>query len=229
MAIKHLWSDLLGTTLSFFRIGRTGPRLKDTSGNLTVRNSGDSADVSVTASQLNASSNTGLVINSDAAGSGADWTTTIARPASGQTANLTLTLPVGPGSTGQVLSTDGSGVTSWISVATDATWTAESTSIAFGDGSTVTMFTLPANAIIDTVKVIVDTAFDGTPSLTVGITGDTAKYMGSTDNWLSDVAVFETNPGIPSSGSPESLIASYSAGGATAGAARIVVSYATPL
>lgn len=227
--IKGLFADILGTTKSFFRIGKTGPRLKDVSGDLSVRNSGDTADVEITAKTLNASDDVGLVINSDATGSGADWKATIQRSATGMTGDLTLTLPVGPGSAGQVLSTDGTGVTSWISVATDATWTAETTSIAFGDGSTVPMFTLPANAIIDTVKVIVDTAFDGTPSLTVGVAGDTAKYMGSTDNWLTEVAVFETNPGIPSVGTSQALIASYSAGGATVGSARIVCTYATPL
>ena len=89
MAIKHLFADLIGTTLNFFRIGKTGPRLKDDSGNLAVRDSGDTADVEVTASQFNASSDVGLVINSDAAGTGDDWKFTIERAPTGMTGDVT--------------------------------------------------------------------------------------------------------------------------------------------
>lgn len=229
MAIKHIFSDLLGTTLAFFRIGKTGPRLKDTSGALGVRNSLDSADVKVIASTFDASGDVGLTINSDSAGTGADWRITVQRPVAGMSSDLTLTLPVGPGSTGQVLSTDGTGVTSWISVATEASWTAETTSFTFGSGSTVSMFTLPSNAVIDNVKLIVDTVFDGTPTATVGLTGDTARYMGAGMNWLDELAVFETTPGILANSSTEALEIAFSPGGATAGAARVVVTYATPL
>ena len=92
----------------------------------------------------------------------------------------------------------------------------------------MSLFTLPANAIIDHVDVIVDTAFDGTPSLTVGVSGDTARYMGSGDNFLNEVAVWRTHPGIDANVSTEALIATYSAGGATVGSARVIVAYAVP-
>lgn len=42
-----LWSNAAGTVLSYFRIGVAGPRLKDSSGSLLVRNAGDSADAIV--------------------------------------------------------------------------------------------------------------------------------------------------------------------------------------
>lgn len=229
MAIKHVWQDILGTTLNFFRIGRTGPRLKDNAGNLEVRNAGDTADVNVTASQFNASSDVGLVINSDAAGSGADWKINIARPSTGMTADWTLTLPVDDGSAGQVLSTDGSGNTSWISAASTASALKfDSTTLSFGDGASVSLFTLPANAVIDEVQVIVDTEWDTAATLTIGVSGDTAKYMGASNNYLDEVAKYVTNPGIAPSASPESLIATYSAAGASAGSARIIVTYAEP-
>jgi len=57
-------------------------------------------------------------LNADAAGSGADWKLTIARPTSGMTAAWTLTLPVGAGSNGQFMKTDGVGNTSWASAGT---------------------------------------------------------------------------------------------------------------
>jgi hypothetical protein len=226
--IKHLFADLIGTTLSYFRIGKTGPRLKDNSGALEVRNSGDTADVAVTADQFKASSDTGLVINSDATEAGADWKLNIARPATGMTADWTLTLPTSGGSPNQVLKTDGSGNTSWIDTASGATDITDTTTIAFGASSPVTMFTLPANAVILNVNCIVDTVFDGTATVTVGITGDTAKYMGAGDNSLQELAVWQTNPGLLPDGSPEALIATYSAGGATVGSARLLVNYSIP-
>lgn len=230
MAAKHLFADLLGTTLNFFKVGLLGPRLKNISGDLAVRDTDDTVDVAVTAEVFNASSDTGLVINSDAASAGADWKITVNRPTSGMTADWTLTLPADDGSTGQVLQTDGSGVTSWVSAGSTAQcWTVDSTTLAFGASSPVTLFTLPANSVIDTVKVIIDTAFDGTPTVTVGLSGDTARYMGATENDLTSVAVYETNPGIPPNVSSEALEAVYAAGGATVGSARILVTYAVPL
>ena len=69
-----------------------------------------------------------------------------------QTGDYTLTLPVDTGSTGQVLATDGSGVLSWVSAAdTSSNWKVETTTVNFGSGSTISAFTLPANAIIDKV------------------------------------------------------------------------------
>ena len=228
MAIKHLFADLIGTTLSYFRIGKTGPRLKDNAGTLEVRNTGDTADVAVTADSFKASADTGLVINSDATGAGADWKVSIARPATGMTADWTLTLPASAGSPNQVLQTNGSGVTTWVDGASGATDITDTTTIAFGATSPVTLFTLPANAIILNCNVLVDTAFDGTANLSVGVVGDTAKYMGAGDNLLSEVAQWQTNPGIAPVGTPESLIATYSAGGATVGSARVVISYTVP-
>lgn len=229
MAIKHLFADLIGTTLGYFRIGKSGPRLKDNTGELRIRNSADSADVAVTADQYKATGDVGLVINSGAAGSGSDWSFTLQRATSGMTADVVLTLPPNDGSPGQVLSTDGSGVTSWVSAAsTAASLTLDTTTISFGASSPVSLFTLPANAIIDHVDVIVDTAFDGTPTLTVGVSGDTARFMGAGDNALGEIAVWRTHPGIEAVGTTEALIATYSSGGATVGSARVVVAYAVP-
>ena len=68
-----IWQKLLGTVSSSFKVGLSGVLLKNASGNLLVRNNADSADASVTASLVNVSGDS-LVINSDAASSGADWT-----------------------------------------------------------------------------------------------------------------------------------------------------------
>ena len=224
------FTDLLGTTRAYFKIGgTTGVRLKNNAGNLEVRNTGDSADAAVTTSKVNVSGDS-VDINSDAAGSGADWKYTLQRPASGMTAAVTLTLPPNDGTSGQVLQTDGSGVLTWVSAGdTSLALKMDTTSLAFGATSPVSMMTTGAADIIDHIDVIIDTAFNGTPSASVGIVGSTSKYFAATDLDLTATAgtVFTVHPGVAAAGA-EPLIITYSAGGASTGAARFVVFYGTP-
>lgn len=233
MAATPRWiADLAGTFLAYFKIGGTaGVRLKNSSANLEVKNAADSAYAFVRASTFYATANS-VVLNEDAAGSGADWTLTLARPSSGQTAAWTFTYPTGPGTAGQVLSTDGSGNTSWISAAsTTACITSDVTALAFGSGSTVTMFTLPANAVVERVLVYVDTAFDATGPATasIGIAGNTSKYVAANQIDLTAVGCYEITPGIIASGSTEALQIAFAAGtSGTAGAARVEVWYSIP-
>lgn len=225
-----LFSDLFGTTKAFFKIGgTTGVRLKNNAGNLIVRNTGDTADTDLTANKVMVSGEV-LELNSDAAGAGADWKYTIQRDAANMTAAVVLTLPPDDGTAGQVLSTDGAGVLTWASAAsTGLADKLDTTSLAFGTASPVAMFTTGAADIIDYIDVIIDTAFDGTASASVGITGTTSKYAGTTDIDLTaaPTTVFTVHPGLGAQGA-EPLIITYTAGGATVGAARFIVHYATP-
>jgi hypothetical protein len=227
-----IWSDLLGTLNSYFRIGGpvSGVRLKNNSNVLEVKDATDAAYVAATAAQLNATSNVGLVINSDAASAGADWKLTLQRPATGMAADVVLTLPPDDGTADQVLRTDGAGVLTWVSAGTTASSEkVDTTSLAFGSSSPVAMFNTGAADVINFVRVIIDTAFNGTPTASVGITGTTSKYMASTQIDLTAPAgtVFEVHPGLAAQGA-ESLIVTYAAGGASAGAARVEVGYDTP-
>lgn len=226
-----IWKDLLGTTSSFFRIGLSGVRLKNSSGNLLVRNAGDSADAEVTASKVNISGEL-IDINSDAAGSGADWKYTIRRPISGMTAAVDLTLPVDDGTASQVLSTDGNGVLSWVSAGdTSLADKVDTTSLAHNSSSEVAMFTTGASDVIEYIDVVVDTAFDGSgpvPSMSVGVTGTVSKYVASTQVDLTTLGQYRVHPGLAAQGA-EALIITFTAGGsATAGAARVLVHYSTP-
>jgi hypothetical protein len=228
--MASIWQDLIGTTKAFIRIGFTGPRLKNSSGNLLVRNAGDSADVELTALKLNVSGNV-VDINSDAAGSGADWKYTLQRPSSGMGAAVVLTLPPTDGSPGQAIVTDGDGNLTFEDAASTASSDkADTTTLAFDSTSPVAMFTLPANAVIEKIQVIIDTAFDGAPTASVGISGTVSKYLASTDIDLTQAAttVFEIHPGVTAPGGTEALIITYAAGGATAGSARFLVFYAIP-
>ncbi len=48
-----IWEDLFGTTKAFFRIGLSGPRLKNSTGTLAIRNSADNADAAITCGTVN--------------------------------------------------------------------------------------------------------------------------------------------------------------------------------
>ena len=220
-----------GTQTSKFQLAAAagGVVLKNNSGNLSARNAADNADATVTGSQFLASGNSGLVINSDSAGSGADWKFTLSRPTSGMTADTAWVVPIDDGTNGFVLSTDGAGNLSWIASASGATDITDVTSLAFGDGASVSCFTLPANAIIMTITCVVDTAFDGTPSASVGIGANNSKYMGSGDLLLTQAAGWSVDPNIAPVGSTEAISIYYSAGSATVGSARFLITYSIPI
>jgi hypothetical protein len=225
--------DLKGTSQPSLQIEKAGVKLKNSTGDLQVRNSADSAFTKVTALSLETTADAGIVINSDAASSGSDWKITLARPASGQTADYTLTLPTSAGSPSQVLTTNGSGVTSWTTIAGGTTngQLVDTTSLAFNSASSVAMFTLPANAIVSRVEVVIDTPWStGTATMTVGISGTTSKYAGSNliDLYGTAKDIYVSTPGEQASGSPESLIITYAASTSSAGAARVLVYYNVP-
>lgn len=225
--------DVLGSVYSKVQLGidAAAINLKSVSGKFRARNKADSADVPVIGSIVGSSGDQ-IQINEDAAGTGADWLMTINRPATGMTAAVNLTLPATTGSPNQVLTTDGAGGTlSWSTVAagTDKVVT-DTTSLAFGTASPLTMFTLPANAVVQAVTVVIDTAFNGTPTLSVGIAGTLSKYLGSTqvDLTAGAAVTFEVEPGLTSVTTTEAIIATYAAGGATVGAGRVLVNYCIP-
>lgn len=223
-----IFSDILGTTAAYFKLGLSGVRLKNSSANLIIRNTDDSADAELTASKVNVSGNS-IVINSDSTSSGSDYKYTISRPATGMTADVSLVYPVDDGTAGQVMVTDGSGVLSWQSAASTALCDkVDTTSLAFGSTSPVAMITTGANDVINKIQVIVDTAFNGTvPTLSIGTAGTTSKYVTTTHVDLKTAGVYEINPGVVAAG-VESIIATYAASTSSAGAARIQVYYATP-
>lgn len=211
------WNKIVGTQTGKFILGLLGVTLKNNGGNLEVRNNADTAFAITSTSRVNYQDN---VSGNHVA----------IVPPSGLSANYGLTLPVDDGSPSQVLTTDGSGILSWTSVAVGANnWAVDSTSFAFGAGATIVAFTLPANAVVDKVSIIVDTPFNGSPTLSVGVNGGSAsKYAGSGDNLLTLGDRFDVpNQSIPNV-STEDIELYYSAGGATAGAGRVLITYAEP-
>lgn len=223
-----IWKDILGTSKQTFRISFLGPMLKNIAGVLHLRNASDSADAELVASKVSVSGNT-IDLNSDAAGAGADWKITLQRPASGMTADVTLTLPVDDGSAGQVLQTDGSGALSWATSSAASAVKDDTTTVAFDASSPVAMFSTGAGDVIKEIAVTVDTAFDGAaPTLAVGISGTTSKYVVAADDVdLKTVGTYYVHPSLAAQG-VEALIATLVSDSSTVGSARIQVFYATP-
>ncbi len=226
-----LFADLWGTVKAVFQIEIGGVKLKNSSGNLLVRNAADNADAEITASKLKVSGDV-VEINSDAAEEAADWKYTLQRPATGMTADVALTLPADDGSPNQVLQTDGNGNLSFASAGTTSDLIhTNSTPVNYNDASPVALFTLPANAVFLKSEVIIDTPFNaGSPTGAIGIAGTTSKYMGTGDINLKGIAKdrYVTHPGEPPSGSPEDLIFTFNKDTATAGDVRVLVHYSTP-
>lgn len=228
------FADLIGTVYSKFKLGIGGPQLKNNAGTIEARDTADAAYAAIAALLFKTYGND-FELNSGAAAAGADWKFTLTRPSTGMTHALQVIFPSADPSPGQamtVASLVGDVITlQWTTVAagTDKI-VCDTTSIAFGSASPVAMFTLPANAIVKLVQVVIDTAFNGAPSLSVGVAGTPSKYLGSTQVDLTAAAgtVFEVAPGLAADVATEALIATYAAGAAAAGAGRILVDYVIP-
>lgn len=226
--------DLLGTLYSKFQLGLGGPQLKGSTGTVEVRNAADNAYATIRAALLEVYGDD-IVINAGAAESGADWTFTVTRPSTGMTHNIQVIWPSADPSVGQALtvaSFAGDVITlGYTTIAGGAEKTVvDTTSLAFGTSSPVAMYTAPANAVELMFQIIIDTPFDGTATLSIGITGTTSKYVSTNQVDLTAPAgtIFEICPGVAAAGGTENLILTYSAGGATVGAARILGYYAVP-
>ena len=224
--------DLLGTTFDKLQVGlgATAVNIKQVAGKLRARNKADSADAPVVGSVIAASGDF-LELNEDAAGAAADWKYTLARPAAGMTAARTIVLPPDAGTAGFAVVTDGAGNWTYAAIAAGADKViTDTTTLAFGSVSPLAMFNMPANAVIHQVEVISDTPFNGAPSLSIGVAGTVSKYLGATGVDLTALAAsgFEASPNLPAVGAAEALIATYAAGGATAGSARLMVHYSIP-
>ncbi len=230
------WLDLLGTTFSKLQIGIGGPFLKNNSGTLESRVAADNAYASMRALVIAATGDS-IILNEQAGETGADWKFTISRPSSGMTEDIQVIMPAGAPSIGQALTvasqTSGVITMQWSSVtAGNQLISADTTTLAFGSTSPVTMYTAPANAEEYWFQITIDTPFTGgtNPTMSVGISGTTSKYVSSTQVDLTAPAgtVYEISPGVVPSGSSENLICTYSGGGSTAGSARIKGFYSIP-
>lgn len=229
------FSNTIGTVLDRFQIGIGGPIIKRVLGVIQFRNAADNGHADIEAALVKVFGDS-IELNAGAAGSGADWAMTLSRPDTGMTEDIDVVLPPGPPSPGQVLRVAGyaDGVVTLEYATTEAGASnmvlIDETALAFGSGSSEALLTKPANGLIEKVKVIVDTPFNGTPTVSIGVSGTTSKYAAASHIDLTAPAgtIFELDAGEASTVGTEAIIATYSAGGASAGAARIQLIYGIP-
>ena len=232
--MSNRWLDMIGTVLGKIQLGIGGPFVKNESNDVASRNATDAAYAAIRASLFKTYGDD-FELNSGAAGSGADWKLTIRRPSTGMTHDLAVVFPSADPAPGQALtvaSLVGDVITlQWSTIAAGADkLVVDTTTLSSGSTSPLALFTKPANNLVEKVQIIIDTPFNGTPSVSIGVSGTASKYMGSTQVDLTAAAgtVFEVVPGLPATGGTEALIATYSASGAAAGSARILVTYCEP-
>ncbi len=92
--------------------------------------------------------------------------------------------------------------------------------------SPVLLGNVSPNSRVTVITIIVTIAFDGAPTLTVGDSGDNARLIDDSLHDLSDVGTYSTTTNFVYGGSADTDINGYfSAGGATVGSARILVTY----
>lgn len=224
-------SNLWGTTKSIFRLGKGGPQIKANAGAIEIRNTTD-ADYATLRALLVEVFGDDIELNAGAAGAGDDWRLTLSRAATGQTEHLQVVWPGPSPATGQTLgvASIAAGVITleWVNAASgNDKAVVDNTNLAFGDSGPVSLFSLPANGVITDIEVIVDEPWDGTPSASIGVTGSASKFMASSEIDLTSAAgtVWHVKPAVPPEVGVQALEMAYSQGGATAGAARVLVHY----
>lgn len=122
-------------------------------------------------------------------------------------------------------------VTGNITVAGSAIPAVNSTTLNFNSSAIVSALSLPSGSIILSIEVVIDTTFDGLPTVSVGITGDTSKYASTSSIDLLDVPedVSLVFNGKTPTVSDETVNLYYTAGGATVGSARVIITYTRSL
>ncbi len=229
------FSDIVGSIQGFFQLGIGGNRVKNTNVGVAIRNAGDTADAQLTTAQLNNSGN-GIVLNSAATQTGANWLYNLLRPTAGMTSNLTITLPANAPTVGSSLvAIDTAGTLAFQNLVLDRPED-KVYALNYNSSSPVTLFALPAGAIVKNVTIFVDTPFSGfttgsPPTVQIGTSGNPGLFITTSQNDLTDAAVaksYITNPNVVANVANQNLIATYVANGATAGAARILIEFSTP-
>lgn len=215
-----------GTTRSVFVVGgpTSGLSLKVNGSTLEVMNAAASSDVALTALSGSLSSATNQLVL------GSSNTHPVTLSSGSPTATYTFTLPPTAGSNTQVLSTDGSGNTSWVSAASTASLLANFTAtVTYASTFPYTVDTLPANAVVDHVTVEHTVAWNGTsPSLSVGITGTTSQWVGTGDNFPSVAGRYNCYSYVAGTSAEPIIISAVPGSGASAGTSVVTVWYYVP-
>jgi hypothetical protein len=143
--------------------------------------------------------------------------------------NNAETITITGGSTGQVLAA--SGVDDKLEWVTLPSHSDSMKTIMVGvdfNGGTPYGVTIPAGTVVDNVSVIVDTAFDGGATVTVGSDSTADFYVAASDTLLSLADRFEIPQSHGAIGTDSQIVVAVTPNAATVGFVRVIVSYSTP-
>jgi hypothetical protein len=96
------------------------------------------------------------------------------------------------------------------------------------NGGTPYSVNIPAGSVVDNVMVIVDTAFDGGATVTVGNASVPDYYVAAADTALTSADRFEIPQSYGSTGAESAIVVALTPSGDTVGFVRVIVSYSTP-
>ncbi len=189
------FKEILGVIDGFLRLGYTGVRLK--AGGTTalqVKNEDDSAWADIEAA------------NHALYDDGSGFKITLQPPT--LAGDVALTLPDGDGSPGEYLTTDGTGVLSW-SPSSGVANAEQLDETTFDETSgTLAMFTPPADSKLLRGKIIVlTTSGAGSPTISIGISGNITKYAATSRSNLKEVSSYEFDIDYQEDGTPDAIIA----------------------
>lgn len=210
---NQILSRLTRTLSTYFRIGTI--RIKDSSGVVQMRDSGDTAYADAAVKQVRVQ--------------GTNATNAIVLNAPGSLgASVTFTLPSAVGSTNQVLAdTGGDGTLGFIDVSANAALVATE-AFTEGTSSPLTIFTPPDNSVISKVIVEVETAAGGSaPTISIGVSGTPEAYMAEAENDLTALGVYQIEEPYELGVSPSAVIATITPDSQTF-SGRVYIHYVTP-
>lgn len=184
-----VFMDIKGTSQQSLQIQKGGARVKNASGVIQIRNAADGAFADLVAQILKAAGNS-LELNTAAAGAGADWKMTLARPATGMTAAVTYTLPAAP-INGNVLTTDGSGNLSWAAPASTGGKAdlGRATQLAADTSKTLLAGSVGQSIFLHTLIGRITQVFDVDPLLSVGDITNPSSVIAASQYDLSTMSV----------------------------------------
>jgi hypothetical protein len=193
-------SDLIGTARDYFMLAVV--RLKNSTGVLEVRNEGDTAYANANVHTLGV------------AGSNASNKVTLTAPA-GLSGSVSLTLPPDAGTDGWLLKTNGSGTLTWVAPGSNAA-VMQVESFTQATSSPLTIIAPADDSVVSRVIIVVDSAASaGSPTISVGISGDTDRDMLTTDSNLLAVGIYEVAPMTDVGTDPDDIIATIVPNGQT--------------
>ena len=216
MANSRLVDKIWALVNAALRIGVFGPTIKSGGGEVTnsnvlqVRANDGTSDAVLDVAETDLET---LKVTA------ADAKVTTVTMQNGAAGPLALNLPNTIGNPGDSLKTDGAG--NWYYETEDQEGVRKF-DLLFNSASTTNLTNMPANTLVVRVLIDVTTPFTGGTgaTLAVGIAGTTNKFVDVLDVALGIVGTFVIDVVVPQVAAAQ-MIATYTANGATAGAAKI--------